>query len=72
MFDDKEVYTVSDLARILKCSTKTIRRIINSGQMDSITVKSSVRVCGWQANQWIEKQTGVKISNRPKLEMTEE
>ena len=36
--------TVSDVAEVLKVSTRTVRRLIKSGALASVTVGRSVRV----------------------------
>lgn len=53
MFNESEIFTVADVAEKLKCSIDNANRLIKSGEIGSITVKSAVRVCGWQLNEWI-------------------
>jgi excisionase family DNA binding protein len=37
--------TVSDVAEVLRVSTRTVRRLIKSGALASVTVGRSFRVC---------------------------
>lgn len=64
MFNESEVFTVAEVAERLKCSPDSIYRLVKSGEMDSVTVMSCVRVCGWQLNEWITENTYKKRTER--------
>ena len=53
----KELYTVEQTAALLSVSTKTIRRIIKSGDIPHVRIGRSVRLKTQEIEDWVEKNT---------------
>jgi len=53
----KDYYTVNQTAGLLSVSTKTIRRLIKSGDIPYLRVGRIIRLSHKEIEDWIEKHT---------------
>ena len=44
MTEDQQVYTVKEVADILKINPRTVRRMIHDGELEAFTVRDEYRV----------------------------
>lgn len=57
MFNESEIYSVAEVAKLLKCSRDTIYRLIKARDLKCVRVLTAIRICGWQLNDWIAENT---------------
>ncbi len=57
-----EYYTVKDVAELLKCSTKSIYRMINTEGLPSLNIRNITRIPKSELNAFLESKTVVKMS----------
>jgi len=53
----KDLYTVEQTADLLSVSTKTIRRLIKSGDIPHVRIGRAVRLKTQEIEDWVEKNT---------------
>ena len=53
----KDYYTVDQTAGLLSVSTKTIRRLIKSGDIPHLRIGRSIRLGHKEVEDWVEKNT---------------
>ena len=54
---ENSFYTVKQTADLLSVSTKTIQRLIHSGELPCVRVGTCVRLTDKQLHEWVEKNT---------------
>lgn len=54
MFGESDIFTVRGAAEKLSVHPDTVRRLIKTGKLGSVRVRSVIRVCGWQLNEYID------------------
>jgi excisionase family DNA binding protein len=50
------VYTIEEVAKILKVSTATVRRMIDSGELKAIRIRGQIRIRKEDLEDLINKQ----------------
>ena len=56
--DNIRLLTLNEAAELLQVSTRTLQRMIHSGEMPALKVGGQWRVRETQLRQWVEKREG--------------
>lgn len=57
-----EFFTVKEVAELLKCSTKSIYRMINNDGLPAVSIRNITRIPKSHLNAFLESKTMVKMS----------
>lgn len=52
-----EIYTINDMAEMLRVSTWTIRTLVKSGKLPHVKIGNQYRFCGWQIRDWLNAKS---------------